>query len=62
MDAMESLRSLMAWEDNSETANFAMLGISVALVLFAGCMSGLTLGLCSLDKCEADAGESDRRS
>eukprot|EP00955_Chlamydomonas_euryale_P107346 365759-Chlamydomonas_euryale.AAC.9 len=26
-------------------------GMSVALVLFAGIASGLTLGLCSLDKC-----------
>ena len=48
---MAAMRGLMAWEDNTDSENYIMLGTSVALVLFAGCMSGLTLGLCSLDKC-----------
>jgi hypothetical protein len=41
---------LSSWEDNSPVENAILLSTSIGLVLFAGCMSGLTLGLCSIDK------------
>ena len=41
---------IRSWEDNTDAENYIYMATSVVLVLFAGCMSGLTLGLCSLDK------------
>jgi len=42
-------RRLAEWSDNDEQTNIALVVGSVLLVLFAGCMSGLTLGLLSMD-------------
>lgn len=47
-------RTLLSWQDNDPSLNWALLGISVALVAFAGLMSGLTLGLMSLDAVEME--------
>ncbi|KAG1677751.1 hypothetical protein FOA52_001063 [Chlamydomonas sp. UWO 241] len=43
------MRVLLEWDDNTEEQNIASVVCSVVLVLFAGCMSGLTLGLLSWD-------------
>ncbi|GAX72913.1 hypothetical protein CEUSTIGMA_g368.t1 [Chlamydomonas eustigma] len=47
-------RRLNDWEDNSDGENVFYLATSIALVCFAGCMSGLTLGLLSLDAVELE--------
>lgn len=39
-------RGLAAWSENTTAQNWLILAGSVALVLFAGLMSGLTLGGC----------------
>ncbi|GAX83717.1 hypothetical protein CEUSTIGMA_g11142.t1 [Chlamydomonas eustigma] len=49
-----SLRKLRDWGDNSAGENFIYLCVSITLVCFAGCMSGLTLGLLSLDAVELE--------
>ena len=36
-------RRLQEWSDNSNHANSIYICVAIALVLFAGCMSGLTL-------------------
>lgn len=43
-------RKLSGWADNTEEENIIYCAVSLFLVLFAGVASGLTLGLCSLDK------------
>lgn len=47
---MVFLRNLRSWEENTPGENLFLSVTSVFLVLFAGMMSGLTLGLCSIDK------------
>ncbi|KAG1658546.1 hypothetical protein FOA52_004573 [Chlamydomonas sp. UWO 241] len=42
-------RRLQNWEDNDPQTNAILVLGSCTLVLFAGCMSGLTLGLLSMD-------------
>ncbi len=42
-------RSLLEWDANTDFENYLYVGISVFLVMFSGLMSGLTLGLMSLD-------------
>eukprot|EP00798_Chlamydomonas_sp_ICE-L_P001572 gene1572-32957_t len=42
-------RTLLDWASNSDKANALYIVCAIFLVLFAGCMSGLTLGLLSLD-------------
>jgi len=52
--AAVATRRLMSWGDNTEAQNYFYIFVSCFLVLFAGCMSGLTLGLCSIDKMELE--------
>eukprot|EP00798_Chlamydomonas_sp_ICE-L_P013276 gene13276-19118_t len=47
-------RGLLDWSNNSYEANIAFICTAIGLVLFAGCMSGLTLGLLSLDKVDLE--------
>lgn len=46
-----SLRRLLGpeWDERPLWDNLLLLAVCILLVLFAGCMSGLTLGLMSLD-------------
>ncbi|GAX85308.1 hypothetical protein CEUSTIGMA_g12725.t1 [Chlamydomonas eustigma] len=46
---VSSRRQLLEWAGNSNETNYVYLVISILLVLGSGCMSGLTLGLLSLD-------------
>lgn len=49
-------RQLLGWDDNEPWQNWLMLSTSIILVLFAGVMSGLTLGLMSLDMTQMEVG------
>jgi hypothetical protein len=40
---------LRAWDERSDTLNWLYVAICVGLTLMSGLMSGLTLGLLSLD-------------
>ncbi|GAX86263.1 hypothetical protein CEUSTIGMA_g13675.t1 [Chlamydomonas eustigma] len=46
---VSSRRQLLEWAGNSNETNYVYLVIIILLVLGSGCMSGLTLGLLSLD-------------
>jgi hypothetical protein len=50
-------RQLTDWEDNTQGQNAIFVISAMGLVLFAGCMSGLTLGLMSLDIVELEVRE-----
>lgn len=52
-------RQLLDWKDNSPSDNAAFIFAAICIVLFAGCMSGLTLGLMSLDIVELEASQID---
>jgi len=50
-------RQLTDWVDNTQGQNAIFVISAIGLVLFAGCMSGLTLGLMSLDIVELEVRE-----
>lgn len=43
-DAHIGRRSLLTWSENTDAENWTLVGISLFLTVFAGLMSGLTLG------------------
>lgn len=49
-----SRRRLQTWDENPMSTNISYLIISIFLVLMSGLMSGLTLGLLSLDHVEME--------
>ena len=52
--ALEGQSALLDLAENSGSTNLAFILSALGLVLFAGCMSGLTLGLMSLDIVELE--------